>query len=75
LGKPARAIRNPKSQIRNRPTDEFRPTQSEFCPTPGAKFRRFRPTPTRQLPTSKRLARMLWGEIGRISPHIKKEKM
>jgi hypothetical protein len=41
---------------------------------PEAKFRRFRLTPQRQRPTSKRLARALWGEIRRVSPHEKKEK-
>jgi hypothetical protein len=55
-------------------TDEFRPTQREFCPTPGAKFGQHRPTPTYQPPMSKRLARARWGETRRISPHDKKKK-
>jgi hypothetical protein len=54
--------------------DEFRPTWREFCPTPGAKFVPFRPTSKSQLATIKRFARSRWGEIRRISPHVKKEK-
>jgi hypothetical protein len=76
LGNPARrSIRNPQSQIRNRRADEFRPTRREFCTTPGAKFRQFRHTPAHQPVNHKRLARTRWGEIGRISPHMKKEKI
>jgi hypothetical protein len=41
-------------------SDEFRLTWLQFCPTPGAKPRQFRPTTMRQPATRNRLARDAW---------------
>jgi hypothetical protein len=51
------------------------PPDDSFAPPPGAIFRQFRPTDTRQQAVSNRLARAAWGEIRRISLHEKKEKI
>ncbi len=66
---PQCAIRNPQSRVRR-----ITPHLGEYCPAPGAKFTEFRPTAAHQLAASKRLAASARGEIGRISPHVKKEK-
>jgi hypothetical protein len=63
------------SQTRNRAKDEFCTTWREFCTTPGAKFRQFRPTLTHELAISKQLARARWGETRRVSLHEKKKKI
>jgi hypothetical protein len=55
--------------------DKFCLTPGEFCHPPGAKFRQFRLTTTPELATDKRLAAARWGEIRRITPHEKKEKI
>jgi len=54
--------------------EEYRPTWRQYCTTPGAKFRQFRPTLTHQPVSHKRLGAGAWGEIRRILPHVKKEK-